>query len=85
MKGRESPKDIKRVRNNIIMKQIELARLLGVSEAYISMVLKGKKVPSQALAKKLALLGVNQDLVNFEANSLILSHARLPVPTLPHV
>jgi len=65
------------------MTQIELAKLLGVSKCYISMVLSGKKKPSKAIAEKLRLLGVNLEMVNFEGDKLILSHARLPVPTLP--
>ena len=65
------------------MKQVELAKQLGVSKAYISMVLNGKKQPSKQITKALAELGVNQELVNFEARNQILSHARLPVPTLP--
>jgi transcriptional regulator with XRE-family HTH domain len=35
------------------MKQAELARELGVSKAYISMVLRGKKKPSKRIAEKL--------------------------------
>jgi len=66
------------------MKQVELAQRLGVSKAYISMVMSGKKKPSKDIAKGLHRLGVNQERVNFEAKKSILSHARLPIPTLPH-
>jgi len=30
-------------------------------------------------------LGVNLEAVNFEARNPILSHARLPIPTLPRI
>ncbi len=57
------------------MKQVELSKRLGVSKAYVSMVLSGKKKPSKQIATRLKRMGVE---VNFEANSSILSHARLP-------
>ncbi len=66
------------------MKQVELAESLGVSKAYISMVLSGKKQPSKRVADRLRELGVNQKVNQIEAKSSILSHARLPIPTLPH-
>jgi transcriptional regulator with XRE-family HTH domain len=62
------------------MKQVELANRLGVSKAYISMVLSGKKKPSRLIAMRLERMGIE---VNFEARNQILSHARLPIPTLP--
>jgi len=66
------------------MKQIELANKLGVSKAYISMVLSGKKQPSKLIAARLEKMGIRvNSLVNFEAKNQILSHARLPIPTLP--
>ena len=65
------------------MKQVELAQQLGVSKAYISMILSGKKKPSKHIEEGLNKLGVNQKTVNFEARKNILNHARLPVPTLP--
>ena len=65
------------------MKQVELAQQLGVSKAYISMVMSGKKKPGKYIAEGLNRLGVNHETVNFEAKKSILSHARLPVPTLP--
>jgi transcriptional regulator with XRE-family HTH domain len=61
------------------MTQTELAKELNVSKAYISMVLSGKKKPSKRITERLT------NLVNSEAKNPILSHARLPVPTLPHV
>jgi len=67
------------------MKQVELAQRLGVSKAYISMVLSGKKKPSKQVAAKLRRLGVNLEAVDFEARTPILSHARLPIPTLPRI
>jgi len=67
------------------MKQVELAQRLKVSKAYISMMLNGKKKPSRKIALELEKLGVNLNVVNFEAKNQILSHARLPIPTLPQV
>ena len=60
------------------LNQAQIAKELGVSKAYISMVMSGKKKPSARVTQELTRLGVN-----FEANSSILSHARLPIPTLP--
>ena len=65
------------------MKQVELANRLGVSKAYISMIISGKKKPSKRITSCLNRLGVNQETVNFKAGESILSHARLPVPALP--
>jgi predicted transcriptional regulator len=66
------------------MKQVELANKLGVSRAYVSMVLSGKKKPSKLIATRLGRMGIEvNSLVNFEARNQILSHARLPIPTLP--
>jgi transcriptional regulator with XRE-family HTH domain len=65
------------------MKQVELAQRLGVSKAYVSMVMSGKKKPSERIVSRLGRLGVNLEMVNFEAKKSILSHARLPIPTLP--
>jgi len=62
------------------MKQVELAQQLGVSKAYISMVLSGKKKPSKRVAERLREVNFS---VNFEPREPILSHARLPVPALP--
>ena len=68
------------------MKQVELSRRLGVSKAYISMVLSGKKKPSKQISTKLKRMGIEIDSqVNFEARNSILSHARLPIPTLPRI
>ena len=38
------------------MKQVELARELGVSRSYISMLAKGKRQPSKKLQKKIQKL-----------------------------
>ncbi len=68
------------------MKQVDLAKQLGVSKAYVSMVLSGKKKPSKQIATRLKRMGIEvNSQVNFEAKSPILSHARLPIPTLPHM
>jgi transcriptional regulator with XRE-family HTH domain len=62
------------------MKQEELAQMLRISKSYLSMILSGQRKPNPELARKLCGLSVS-----FEANYQILSHARLPIPTLPHV
>ena len=68
------------------MTQAELSKKLGVSKAYISMVLNGKKKPSKKLVSRLRELGIEvNSLVNSEAKFQILSHARLPIPTLPRI
>jgi len=68
------------------MKQVELVNKLGVSKAYISMVLSGKKQPSKQMTAKLQRMGIEVNyLVNSEAKNQILSHARLPIPTLPQI
>ena len=66
------------------MKQYGIAKQLGVSKAYISMVMRGKKKPSKQMATQLKRMDIAvNSLVNFEAKNQILSHARLPIPTLP--
>lgn len=65
------------------MKQVELAKQVGVSRAYISMVMSGKKKPGKDVVNKLSRLGVNLEMVNFERNKAILSHARLPFRHIP--
>jgi transcriptional regulator with XRE-family HTH domain len=47
------------------MKQIELARLLGISKSYLSMIISGQRIPNPELAKKLSSLEVHKS----EANS----------------
>jgi len=64
------------------MKQCEIAKELGVSKAYISMVMRGKKKASKQIAARLRRIGIE---VNSEAKNQILSHARLPIPTLPQI
>ena len=66
------------------MKQVELAKQLGVSKAYMSMIMSGKKKPSKNVSLQLKRLEVNFE-VNSEARNRILSHARLPIPTLPQI
>ncbi|MFC1912596.1 helix-turn-helix domain-containing protein [Chloroflexota bacterium] len=66
------------------MRQVELAKILGVSKAYVSMILSGKKKPSSQIATRLKRLGIEvNSQVNFVAGESILNHARLPIPTLP--
>jgi len=63
------------------MKQNGLANELGVSKAYISMVMSGKNKPSKRLQ---AILDTVVNEVNqTEAGNGSLTHARLPIPTLP--
>ncbi len=40
------------------MKQIELAKELGISKSYLSMMLSGQRKPNPELAEKLSSLGV---------------------------
>jgi len=50
------------------------------------MVLSGKKQPSKQMTAKLQRMGIQvNSLVNSEARNQILSHARLPIPTLPQI
>jgi transcriptional regulator with XRE-family HTH domain len=65
--------------------QVELAQKLGVTKAYISMIISGVRTPSKRIAERLEELGVNLNKVNYRYKMNILSHARLPVPALPHV
>jgi len=45
------------------MKQIELAKELGISKSYLSMILSGQRKPNSELGEKLSSLKV----VNFKA------------------
>jgi transcriptional regulator with XRE-family HTH domain len=60
------------------MKQKDLALMLGISKSYLSMILSGQRKPNPVLGRKLSELSPI-----FKAKNQILSHARLPVPTLP--
>ena len=64
------------------MKQAELAQQLGVSKAYISMVMSGKRKASKRVAEKLKEVNL---VVNSVSAAGILNHARLPIPTLPQM
>jgi transcriptional regulator with XRE-family HTH domain len=65
------------------MKQTELAKALGVSKAYVSMIMSGKKKPSKRMVSTLQALRVNQEPVNFEAKEKFLSLACLPNSSTP--
>jgi len=56
------------------MKQVELARRLGISKSYLSMILSGQRTPNPELANKLSSLEVH----NFEAKSSL--RGRCPKP-----
>ena len=56
------------------MKQVELAKRLGISKSYLSMILNGKRTPNPKLAQRLSSLG----FVNFEAISSL--RGRCPKP-----
>ena len=56
------------------MKQIEIARKLGISKSYLSMIMSGQRFPNQRLARRLSSLG----FVNFEAKSSL--RGRCPRP-----
>jgi len=49
------------------------------------MIMGGKMKPSRRIIAWLNRLGVNLEMVNFEAKKPIISHARMPIPTLPQV
>ena len=41
------------------MKQVEIAKTLGVSKAYVTMLMNGKRKPSKQIVNKLKLMDVN--------------------------
>jgi transcriptional regulator with XRE-family HTH domain len=61
------------------MTHSELADKLNVSESYVSQMLSGKKKASKRVLGEL----VKFNEAKSEADNLILSLARLPIPTLP--
>jgi len=56
------------------MRQIELAKELGISKSYISMIMSGKRTPKRAFVKGKS----SQKSVNFEAISSL--RGRCPKP-----
>ncbi len=63
------------------MKQVELARRLGISKSYLSMILSGQRKPNPALAKRLQHCSgklVHKKTVNFEAGLSL--RGRCPKP-----
>ena len=46
------------------MKQVELANRLGISRAYMSMLINGKRTPSKQLTKKLQKLTGEANILN---------------------
>ncbi len=81
------------------LSRAELARRLGVSRTYITLLAQGKRQPSRQLVDQLRQLQLTSALPEELASAcakwgsgdsnpdalrhMILSHARLPVPTLP--
>jgi len=65
------------------MIQKELAKELGVSEAYISMVLSGRKNPSKRIAEKLTNL-VNSEAKGRDLKSVGLRPLRVQIPPSAH-
>ena len=57
-----------------------MARELGISKSYLSMILTGKRTPPDKLTQRISELR-SRDAARGE----VLSHARLPIPTLPRV
>jgi transcriptional regulator with XRE-family HTH domain len=47
------------------MKKVEIARELGISKSYLSMILSGKRIPKPELAKKLSSLEVHKSEANY--------------------
>jgi len=63
------------------MKQVELARRLGISKSYLSMILTGQRKARPELANKLRRYSgelVHKKAVNFEASSSL--RGRCPSP-----
>jgi len=56
------------------MKQIEIAKELGISKSYLSMILSGQRNPNPELGARLCSLG----FVNFEAKNSL--RGRCPKP-----
>jgi transcriptional regulator with XRE-family HTH domain len=56
------------------MKQVELAKQLGISKSYLSMILSGKRMPNPELARRISSLKVH----NFEPISSL--RGRCPKP-----
>ena len=56
------------------MKQVQLARRLGISKSYLSMILSGQRTPNPELARGLSSLG----LVNSKAGLSL--RGRCPKP-----
>ena len=51
------------------MKQIELAKELGISKSYLSMILSGQRNPSNELRNKLCSLGMFTNKANLVAHN----------------
>ena len=67
------------------MKQVEIAKKLGISKSYLSMILHGKRKPTKELSRVLS----SQYSVNFEAmrqyHTLKVGGSKPPPPTIaPH-
>lgn len=59
------------------MKQIELAKDLGISKSYLSMILSGQRKPNSELSRKLSSLGVVNSKARFRlegSRSVLLSY-----------
>ena len=68
------------------MRQIEIAKELGISESYLSMILSGQRKASPALSKKLQQCSgklVHKKVVNSEAR-FSLARRRSTAELLPH-
>jgi len=63
------------MRQKTVTTKAELARQLGVSRAYITMIANGKRKPSEDIVNKLNTLSfeTNQIVNKIEANSLTLN------------
>ena len=62
------------------MKQIELAKELGISKSYLSMILSGKRTPNSQLAGRLSSLNVHKTKLNDAWKA-----GTLPTELLPHI
>jgi transcriptional regulator with XRE-family HTH domain len=61
------------------MKQIEMAKKLGISKSYLSMILSGKRKPTGEVLKALS----SQNLVNFHVQHLLYTQGVIGSSPLP--
>jgi transcriptional regulator with XRE-family HTH domain len=63
-----------------VITKAELARQLGVSRAYITMLCNGKRMPSKEIVNKLHMLGVNNQIQKWDLKSALRKEVWVRVP-----